>query len=384
MSTPGPSHDVVIFAPTPVGGLAEHVHYQADAIYRAGLDVIVLTTPLFLSGRATPYPVAPILPIPSKQRSFLGKSARLLALVQQYKLLHEWVCEHPCRILLLESYSEYFAPFWSQYLKRIRFSGVRIVANLHDPVRDFKLGPKWWHDWSVTLAYRDLSVALCHQELPLGSNVPSDVLVHTVPVGVYQPAPLEIGIKEARKAIDAPSDKRIFLSFGFIRDNKNLDLFIRAMPAAKEVFLIVAGRSQSGKDRSCTDYLKIAEECGVADRVRFDTGFIPDDLIPLYFNSADVILLTYAGSFHSQSGVLNVAAGYRKPVLASSGSSPLEDAVKRYRLGTFISPDCESAVSAALQKGIDGLDADWEGYFQYASWETNVQPIVELLKAREE
>ena len=380
MSTSGNFYDVVIFAPTPVGGLAEHVHYQADALHRAGISVIVLCNSQFLSGRAKLYPTEHIFAVPSKTKSSMGKLSRLGANIRCYKRLYEWFLEHPCRILLLETYSEYFAPLWSQYLKNIRVSGVRIVANLHDPVRDFLLGPKWWHDWSVSLAYRDISDALCHQELPPEANLPPHVVVHTVPVGVYQPLAIELDRIEARRVIDAPQDKRIFLSFGYIRDNKNLDLFIRAMSAAPNVFLIVAGRPQSGKDRSCEEYLNIAAACGVADRVRFDTGFIPDERIPYYFASSDVILLTYSSSFHSQSGVLNVAAGYRKPVLASSGKSPLQDAVVKYGLGKFIPPDCESAVGVALQEGLDGSAADWDGYFRYASWETNVHPIMKILK----
>ncbi len=373
--------DVAIFAPSPVGGLAEHTHYQAEALHKAGASVTVLTCPGYLAGRKTSYPTVEIFPLPGSAPGFIPKLLRMRALIRRYRLLNHWLGRHPCKILLLESYAEYFSPLWVRYLAAIRKRGVMIGANLHDPVRDYRLGPLWWHDWSVRLAYRDLSFGLCHQNLPESAMVPSHIQTHTVPVGVYQSpaADVDPDPRSARETLGLPSDKRIILSFGFLRDNKNLDLFIRSMPSAENVYLVVAGRHQSTKDRPVNYYMKIASECKVDGRIRFDSDFIPDNRISLYFAACDVVLLTYASTFRSQSGVLNVAACYRKPVLASSGESPLRDAVRSFQLGHFVDPDCEAALRDALVAPMNPAACDWDGYFRYASWETNIAPIIQLL-----
>jgi glycosyltransferase involved in cell wall biosynthesis len=371
--------DIVLFAPSPVGGLAEHTHYQAEALHKAGVSVTVLTCPGYLAGRKTSYPAAEIFPSPSSTPGFIPKLLRMWSLIRRFKLLNRWITRHPCRILLLESYVEYFSPLWVGHLAAIRKRGVMIGANLHDPVRDYRIGPRWWHDWTVRLAYRDLSFGLCHQNLPKGAVVPGHLRIHTVPVGVYKSPPADSDQRSAREALGLPPDKRIILSFGFIRDNKNLDLFIRAMPSAGNVYLVVAGRHQSAKDRPVSHYMKIASECKVDMRTRFDSDFIPDEMIPLYFAACDVVLLTYGSNFHSQSGVLNVAACYRKPVLASSGESPLRDAVRNFHLGHFVDPDCVAALRDALAAPLDPAACDWDGYFRYASWQTNIEPVIHLL-----
>jgi glycosyltransferase involved in cell wall biosynthesis len=361
--------------------LAEHTHYQAEALHKAGASVTVLTCPGYLAGRKTSYPTVEIFPLPGSAPGFIPKLLRMRALIRRYRLLNHWLGRHPCKILLLESYAEYFSPLWVRYLAAIRKRGVMIGANLHDPVRDYRLGPLWWHDWSVRLAYRDLSFGLCHQNLPESAMVPSHIQTHTVPVGVYQSpaADVDPDPRSARETLGLPSDKRIILSFGFLRDNKNLDLFIRSMPSAENVYLVVAGRHQSTKDRPVNYYMKIASECKVDGRIRFDSDFIPDNRISLYFAACDVVLLTYASTFRSQSGVLNVAACYRKPVLASSGESPLRDAVRSFQLGHFVDPDCEAALRDALVAPMNPAACDWDGYFRYASWETNIAPIIQLL-----
>ncbi|TDU71416.1 glycosyl transferase family 1 [Prosthecobacter fusiformis] len=274
---------------------------------------------------------------------------------------------------------EYFSPLWAHFLSKIRRQGIFIGANLHDPVRDYRIGPQWMHDWSVKLAYRDLKFGFCHQHLPKSAGVPQHIDIHTVPVGVYQQSVEPLDQQDAKQGLGLPTDKRILLSFGFLRNNKNIDLVIRAMISSPDVFLIVAGRQQSANDRPVSSYLELASTCGVADRVRFDTDFIADESVPLYFSACDLVLITYSSSFHSQSGVLNIAAAYRKPVLGSSGASPLRDAIIEYNLGIFVDPDNEAAIGTALHVPTDPSTCDWDGYSRYASWKRNISPLMEMI-----
>jgi len=103
-------------------------------------------------------------------------------------------------------------------------------------------------------------------------------------------------------------EQKVFLSFGYVRDGKKLDLAIRALKDVPEAVLVVAGSVASTKDKAFKYYKELANEVGVTDRCRFFEGFISDGEMGKYFSAADFMLLSYSASFHSQSGVLNVAA----------------------------------------------------------------------------
>ena len=486
---------LLIFSSTPTGGLAEHAHYQARAIHgsanRSGVDlerpkaeVLLLCSPDFLYERKVGYNKAAVFSSDfSLFGRFAGRAGELLdkslkIIGEQWRLAWELVCRRPDAVLL-SSYSEYLAPFWVwPHWIVAKLLGVVYVANLHDPVRDFVVGPRWWHDLSVKMAYWPFSVGVVHQRLQEPSPVPKHVLVVEAPVGVYDlqqspedpeairaawgvvvrnserlkehpttkstnfhewsetglcmdlpsgaefsnpstselardsentslicsedgpaslpanrnslpgTAPEALALDAGRSTLDSPaSPKVVFLAFGFIRDNKNLDFVIRALVENPSAVLVVMGRAQSKKDKPLEFYRNLAVELGVQDRVKFFDGFVPDEKLASYFAAADVVVLTYDKSFHSQSGVLNVAARSRRPVLASAGESPLKDCVEKFRLGVFVEPDDIRALKEGIKKISSGEwrassgEPDWQGYEAFASWDVNVAKILDAVES---
>jgi glycosyltransferase involved in cell wall biosynthesis len=470
----------LIYCPDSQGGIAEHANYQARAFDRFTKSVptsqiILLCAEDFLQGRKTDYQKEAVF----SSRLFLfsrfaGRIGELLdkslkILWDQSRLAWEVMTRRP-DVVLLSSYAEYLAPLWVlPHWILAKFFRVVYVANLHDPIRDYVVGPKWWHDLSVRMAYWPISVGVVHQRLPEPSPVPKHVHVVEAPVGVYdlQESPEDpeairagwgvagrnceklkkysttedttehrgrcemeqpkVGPKGARvgtiesKSTEGLQGNRqetsagaafshhttsklarfaschvsstatshsllatpaspevVFLAFGFIRDNKNLDLVIRALTEFPRAHLIVMGKAQSQKDKPVEFYRKLAEELALSERVKFFDTFVPDEKLASYFAAADVVVLTYDKSFHSQSGVLNVAARARRPVLASAGESPLKDCVEKFRLGVFVEPDDMRALKKGMASLINakGGEPDWEGYEKFASWDVNVCKII--------
>jgi glycosyltransferase involved in cell wall biosynthesis len=409
---------ILIYCPVSQGGIAEHANYQACAfaLYAeqekaSGWQIVLLTSQNFLAGREVKYEKAEIFAFQFPLfTSMAGRVGRLVErslkiLSNEWRLAWEVLRRKP-DMVLLASYSECLAPFWIwPHWILARLFGVTYVANLHDPIRDYQIGPKCWHEISVKMAYWPISVGVVHQRLPEPSPVPNYVKVVEAPVGVYDLQESHENPAAIRAEWGIPTGAVVFLAFGYIRDNKNLNLVIRALSRIPHAHLIVMGKSQSQKDKPVEFYRKLAEEVSMSARVKFFDAFVPDEKLSSFFAAADVVLLTYDKSFHSQSGVLNVAARARRPVLASAGSSPLKDCVKKYQLGIFVEPDDEMAIIQGAQELIqcfyssecsksDGASAfisdalpsrparllpDWTGYEAYASWGVNIKKILDAV-----
>ncbi len=387
---------LLVHCPSSSGGLAEHVHYQARALARRGVDVLVLCPSDYLEGRAVEYPVSRIygsLVRRQKPQAFLGRLADLLRrtcifLHGQWRLAWEILSKRP-KAVLLDSYSEYLSPLWVwPHVALAKLGGVAYIANLHDPVRDFVVGPRWWHNLSVRLAYWPLKIVVIHQRLQDQSAIPPHVHVVEAPVGVYDLQDSVIDADSVRQTWGVPRGAVVFLSFGFIRDNKNVDLLIRSLVEVPQAFLVVMGSAQSSANKPLAFYQDLAAATGVSERVMFRDEFVPDEALAGYFAAADVIAITYNAEFRSQSGVLNIAAKAKRPVLASAGESPLKAAVQQFGLGEFVEPDNLAAMVAGMRRLCQRTKVeessstpDWSAYERYASWDTNASIVLGAIKA---
>lgn len=390
---------ILVFNPGQQGGIVKYAWHQADALERLGCSVAVLCdkdSELEAARRACA--IFGLIPDPPNDKR-RGRLVRLFCLLRQLLLnqliLFRAVLNRRPDVVLLSSYSEYLSPFWVWLqLAASKLTGVTFVAVLHDPVRNFAVGPSWWHKLSVQIAYWPLSAVFVHQRPPAEAKIPPYVRVYEVPHGLFPVGKPARSCEELRGEWGVPEEAVVFLSFGFIRDSKNLDLLIRALVDNPTACLVVAGRVQSESvNKPVAFYEKLARDLGVSRRVKFIAKFIPDEDIVGYFQATDVLALTYSASFHSQSGVLNTAAHVDKPLLASCGPGPLRDCVEKFGLGDFVAPDDAEAVSAGVARLIDFVNArrrgdllplrsprmDWSGYREYASWVRNARIVMEAI-----
>lgn len=371
---------VLFFVPSIAGGLAEYAFYQADALSRLGAQIKCLVAPGFLDARETPFPTIVCLPgaTSGKHSRVIRKIRQIWNLLAGQAMLAWRVWRDRPELVLLDSYVEYLSPLWIwPHWLLAKFCGIRYAANLHDPVRSYQIGPAWWHRLSVRLAYRPLDFVLVHDQLPEPSPVPSRVRVVQVPHGLFEIRGTPPDRDAVRHKWGVLAGQQVFLAFGFVRDGKNLDLAIRALAQVPAAFLVVAGSVASAKDKPFSFYRELAAGLGVADRCRFFEGFVADEELGNYFAGADFVLLTYASSFHSQSGVLNIAARARKPVLASASPSPLIESVNTFRLGVAVAPDSMAAVVDGMRQLLNAPRMPrWQDYEATATWAENARRVL--------
>ncbi len=146
--------------------------------------------------------------------------------------------------------------------------------------------------------------------------------VSVMPLGVDLDRFTPLPQSEARAAIGLPDHgpsgerRHVVLSVGRIEPLKGFDILVRSLAEMTErnrVTLLIAG----GDERAAPEVARlraIADEVGVADRVRF-VGAVPHESLHLYYNAADVVAVP---SFYESFGLVAVEAmACGVPVVAS-------------------------------------------------------------------
>ena len=376
---------LLYYSPNSYGGLADYAHEQANALVELGVNVTFLCTSRYRIGRGEKYQIVPGLNENTPTKPLPNKALRAIRFsrvtVANFAKLANFIEEKDFQYVLLGSYVEYLAPLWSARLKQLATKGVVFGAVVHDPVRDFVVGPRWWHRWSVACGYSFLREAFVHESIELDTVQPMPQLRTTViPHGTFQFDNATQSREAMRTSLDLPLDSKVMLAFGHIRDQKNLDLVIQAMVYFPDVYLIVAGKEQSSSQRPAAFYKDLAVNLGVAERCRWQIGFIPHTEVANLFVSADLILLTYSKTFRSASGVLNTAVNYRKPCLVSAGEGSLRSVVQKYELGIWVEPDDVDSIVTGIKRWLENPPLpQWNRYFEDNSWVLNAKCVINCL-----
>ncbi|MFT4050030.1 MAG: glycosyltransferase family 4 protein [Solirubrobacterales bacterium] len=204
---------------------------------------------------------------------------------------------------------------------------------------------------ALSKTYNAVDAVVVHSEH--GRGVLTDALdvaaekVHVIPHGVFEhltriadakPLPPEFA------AVDRP----VVLQFGLMRPYKGIDLMLEGFAAADpdaELWLVGAARMDTAPLK------QLAEDLGVADRVRWIERFVGDDELGAFFERADVVALPYRQI--DQSGVLFTALAFGKPLLLTrvGGFSEIAD---DHSAALAVEPDD----LAAIARGLSAMLAD--------------------------
>ena len=376
------------FVPYGFGGGADYAQHQIRALAETGIK-IELVAPRPVEEHCADIPLVSFTEIidrrPKKLPKVLRAAAFLAETLKVYGTLARHIEKSPADYVLLGDFVEYFAPLWVPRFQRIKKrKQLRFGCTLHDPVRDFVRGPQWWHEASVRMAFRLLDDVFLHGTPPdyLKRDYPSLNVVE-VPHGIFSAGARGVRKQEARERWQLPTEAKVLLQFGHIRDNKNIEVLIRNLRGLPDFYLIIAGEESSGGQKGGDFYRHLAAEMGVADRVCFQLGFIPRETIPDLFAAADAASLIYAPSFKSMSGVLSYAIDHEVPVIASGGDGPMKTIVQGYHLGEWLTEASEQAVCQGVRRLFDSGAAkpEWAKCREECSWARNAAIVANCIKA---
>lgn len=147
--------------------------------------------------------------------------------------------------------------------------------------------------------------------------------IAVIPHGVPDRAPVPTDDLKQRFGFGG---HRVLLTFGLLSPNKGVETMIRAMPAIVEahsdVLYVVLGATHphlvAREGEAYRESLvALAEEKGVSDHVRFVDGFLEQETLLDYLQSADVYVTPYLSETQITSGTLSYAVALGKAVVSS-------------------------------------------------------------------
>ena len=153
-----------------------------------------------------------------------------------------------------------------------------------------------------------------------------------------------------KKDLEFNQDDKVILFFGYVRKYKGLLTLIEAMP---EVFmkypnsrLLVVGEFYD----SPNEYYEKIKVLNLENHVKIINEFVPNEEVGKYFSVSDVVVLPYKSG--TQSGVLNIAYGFHKPVVVTKVGS-LPDDVEDGKTGTVVEPNSSKELAKGICKVFD-------------------------------
>ena len=243
----------------------------------------------------------------------------------------------------------------------LKAAGKRIVYTAHDVLPHERYESDIVH--SVWL-YRHADAVIVHgqalKQTLLEMSGIDPAKVHVMPHGNFHPiADFYMQAVDGQENWDrtrardlfglAPED-RVVLFFGFIRPYKGLDTLIEAcrmiwnQENGGNLRLLIAGRTIADF-WSSHDYAKKIKSAGLEAQTMYAIQYIPMEDVARYFLAADVVALPYKSG--SQSGIVQMASAYSKPVVVTNVGS-ISEVVEQGVTGAIVPPDNPAAFAEAL------------------------------------
>ncbi len=148
-------------------------------------------------------------------------------------------------------------------------------------------------------------------------------------------------ILKVKSELGIAEDDHVLLFFGYIRKYKGLDILLKAFPKILEKYpnsyLLVVGEFYDNPE----SYLKIINDLKIGVRVKVINEFVPNEEVSKYYQISDVVVLPYLSA--TQSGILNVAYGFNKPVIVTDVGG-LAEFVEQGKTGFVIKPNSVEAI----------------------------------------
>ncbi len=203
--------------------------------------------------------------------------------------------------------------------------------------------------------------------------------VNVVPEGLERTAK-HVARGEARQRLGLPQDRLVFLHFGALHPDKDIETVLAAIRDIPDALLVHAG-----KVGEQVDLTALVRRSGLQGRVITRDRYIPESEKPYYFASADAIILSYKRDVLLAGSMLWEAARFKLPAIGSDVGD-LGELIERYRVGLVFEAESATSLRGMLcqfsssgQKQRATMARNYERFcddFSFAVWAQNCMKVL--------
>jgi glycosyltransferase involved in cell wall biosynthesis len=157
----------------------------------------------------------------------------------------------------------------------------------------------------------------------------------------------DISTEDAKLKLGFSPDDKVILFFGYVRKYKGLDILISAfkilLNEGYKLKLLIAGEFYDNPE----PYHNQIKDLKLENEVKLFNQFIPNEEVKKYYLASDLVILPYRSA--TQSGILNVAYGFLKPVLVTDVGG-LAEFVEDEKTGLIIKPESPYEIAEGVKK----------------------------------
>jgi alpha-maltose-1-phosphate synthase len=236
-------------------------------------------------------------------------------------------------------------------LNRYLFRNVPMVCTVHDPTQHpgLRLFNRTYQNFVQHWIAAQSSTYIVHGEkmkadLAANFSINRDIITD-IPHGEFSFYKRLRSDRSKRKAYNAV--KRI-LFFGEVRKNKGLEYLIQAEPLISKRFnnytICIAGRFTNEPGNNYEYY---AKKMSNKSRYEIFNRYIANSEVAEIIENSDIVVLPYTSA--SQSGVLALAFGFGKPVVATDTGS-IGEILEHGKTGLLVPPSDSVALADAISE----------------------------------
>jgi glycosyltransferase involved in cell wall biosynthesis len=179
----------------------------------------------------------------------------------------------------------------------------------------------------------------------LGLKTETADRIRVLPHGIGDPVEIS-SREEARRRLNLDPNETVLLVFGILRKDKRLDVATEAVKGLPGCRLIVAGGPHDFTEATVKELIR---QKGCEQSVSAEIAYLSEERMHDYFSACDAAIIPYDRSFKGQSGILTLACGHGKAMIASDVGM-LGDVIKKHGIGFAVEPENASALREGLRR----------------------------------
>lgn len=313
----------------------------------------------------------------------IGKLKKLKNYISSYRKILQELKNNNYQIL--HTQWVIFSPFDYYFLHKIKKkTGIRLIITIHDILPfNQKFYDYYFHKKLYTLA--DKIIVQAENNIKRFRELFQDLSGKEVmiPHGHFLDYAEPVDKTSARKYLNIPKDKKVLLFFGQIKKVKGVGILLKAFSkickSYPDALLIIAGNVW--KD-DFSQYQKIIDDDDISNYVRTDIRYIPDEEVKYYYSAADCCVLPYLDVY--QSGVIQLAYAYKKPVVATRIGA-FKEVVLENQSGFMCEPNNVDGLAHAIEQVLNAKEnyavmgqTGFEYIKEKYSWEKIAEKVCSL------